>query len=114
MKKLLDGQLLADYTKNMPTTKTAAMLTDSELLADARWVLAQFAKRGGNAKGCFSDPRMEGWREDVTKALTKAARAPKKHFGSFQVTKCLTWAATLGFTTEAVAAVLLINAGESI
>lgn len=95
-------------------TRGADLLSNPDLLADARFVLATFRKRAGRPDVCFAGPRNEAWREDVMAALTKAARAPKKHFGSFQLTKCLTWSANLGFTVEAVAAVVLLNAGETI
>lgn len=93
-------------------TKAAAMLSAPALLSNARFVLEAFTKRGGSVQGSFLGASMSAWRVDVLESLMKAARAPKRHFGSFDVEKCLTWAATLGWTPEAVAAVLLINAGE--
>ena len=99
----------APYTK-----RVAALLTAPALLEDARNVLARFERLGGSVAASFlgSSPHRTAWRIDVFHALCKAARAPKRHFGSFDVTKCLTWASTLGFTPEAVAALLLINANE--
>lgn len=93
-------------------TKSLKLLTHPDLLADARFVLDTFKKRGGSVAGSFLGASRMAWRVDVMAALMKAARAPKRNFGSFDTTKCLTWAATLGFTPEAVAAVVLINAGE--
>jgi hypothetical protein len=113
LKKLLDGQLLADYTKNMPTTKTAEMLTNRHLLDNARFVLKTFTNRGGSLKS-FTGDVMKGWREDVTKALTQCARCHRRMLGSFDRTQPLTFAVATGFTAEAVAAVLLINAGETL
>lgn len=93
-------------------TRAAALLTAPALLTNARAVLADFTKRGGSVEFSFLSVWRAEWREDVTKALAKAARAPRKHFGSFDPAKCLTWGASLGLAAEAVAAVLLINAGE--
>lgn len=97
----------------MPATKTTELLTAPALLANARFVLETFTKRGGSLKSFTSDA-MKCWREDVTHALTKCARAPKKMLGSFDRSQPLTFASATGFTAEAVAAVLLINAGETL
>jgi hypothetical protein len=93
-------------------TKSLKLLSSPDLLADARAVLDTFKKRGGSVESSFLHADRMAWRMDVMASLIKAARAPKRHFGSFDTGKCLTWAATLGWTPEAVAAVVLVNAGE--
>lgn len=93
-------------------TKAAAMLSAPALLSNARFVLEAFTKRGGSVDGSFLSAGMKEWREDVTKALQKCARCHRRMLGSFDHTQPLTFAVATGFTAEAVAAVLLINAGE--
>lgn len=93
-------------------TAANKLLTAPALLANARAVLADFAKRGGSVERSFLSARNSLFREDLAKALGKAARAPRKHFGSFDSDKCITWGLSIGFTAEAVAAGVLLNAGE--
>lgn len=93
-------------------TKAEQLLQNPKLLDNAQFVLDEFTKRGGSVSSSFLTSVRSPWREDVLAALQKAAKSPKRFFGSFPLDRCLTWASTLGFTPEAVAAVLLINAGR--
>lgn len=93
-------------------TKVEQLLQNPALLDNAQYVLDVFSKRGGSVSSSFLSAAKAPWREDVLASLQKAARSPKKIFGSFPLDRCITWASALGFTPEAVAAVLLIHAGR--
>lgn len=97
----------------MPATKTAEMLTAPALLSCARFVLETFTKRGGSVERSFlTGAHTKPHHEDMMRDLTKCARHHRKMLGSFDRSQPLTWALAIGCTPEAVAAAVLINAGE--
>lgn len=94
-------------------TNAAAMLSAPALLSNARFVLEAFTKRGGSVERSFlTGGHCKVSHEDMMRDLHKCAKAPKRMLGSFDRTQPLTFAATISSTPEAVAAALLINAGE--
>lgn len=87
------------YIRNMP----AAIKLPAALVAEARAIATTLAR----PRALLVESRCFGtmWIEDVKRDLAKAARAPK-FFGSFDRTRVLTWAATLGYDVSTLAVVI--------
>ena len=104
---------MSNAVANFKSLRAAEMPAAADLLANARFVLEAFTKRGGSVERSFlTGAHTKPHHEDMMRDLTKCARCHRKMLGSFDRSQPLTWANATGRTPEAAAATVLINAGE--